>query len=81
MGKFYGQALMVYLRLGEEADDRDLAVELIEPLASRASDPADPKSYSCIPQLSQLRPWTETSSSSTRPFCDRLWVLQKIVLG
>jgi hypothetical protein len=33
MDKVYGQALMVYLWPVEEADDKDLAIELIELLA------------------------------------------------
>jgi hypothetical protein len=33
MDKVYGQTLMVYLWPDEEADDKDLAVELIELLA------------------------------------------------
>lgn len=81
MGKVYSQARMTYVWLGEQADDSDLAIDLIKAMGTGALDPADPKTWISIPELFQHRRWRAIDQLFHRPFWYRLWVLQEVVLA
>jgi Heterokaryon incompatibility protein (HET) len=81
MGEIFSSACQVVLWLGEEKDDSDLAMDLIQAMGTRSFSLHDIGSWETFLDMFGLKSWRGLDAWARRPAWARIWILQEFVLG
>ena len=89
MQKIYAKAKCVWIWLGESENDSDNAMPFVPVLVSRLRDFLTPREHDTVLSLSLLARiglpdwgssiWTALGHLLTRPYFERVWVVQEVV--